>query len=224
MGIGAVDDFANTVGYEMFVLERRCPPCMGQAIEAECAVSFIGKEIMEFLTGYEGREAEIVDLFTATFAASEGEEEGVLIGELVRDLLGGTAEKDLLVFTVEEHGAIIGGIVFSRLTYTRDERIVFVLGPVAVATDQQGKGIGQGLLTHGLAALRSAGVDIAVTYGDPNYYARVGFMPISEADVPAPFPLKHPEGWLGQPLTDQVMTPLKGPSRCVEALNDPVFW
>jgi predicted N-acetyltransferase YhbS len=179
---------------------------------------------MEFLSEHRGRDAEIVDLFTATFTASEGEEEGALIGELVRDLLGGTAQKDLFVFTAEEDGAMIGGIVFSRLTYEQDERTVFVLAPVAVAPDQQGRGIGQRLLTHGLAALRSAGVDIAVTYGDPSYYAKVGFLPISDADARAPFPLSRPEGWLGQSLTDRVMTPLRGPSRCVKALNDPVFW
>jgi predicted N-acetyltransferase YhbS len=142
----------------------------------------------------------------------------------VRDLLDGTGDKDLFVFTVEEDGAIIGGILFSRLIYERDERSVFVLAPVAVATDQQGKGIGQRLWSHGLAALRSAGVDIAMTYGDPNYYVKVGFMPISEVDAPAPFPLNHPEGWLGQSLTDRAMAALKGPSRCVHALNDPVFW
>ena len=179
---------------------------------------------MELLTEHKGREVEIVDLFTATFTASEGEEEGTLIGELVRNLLGGTAAKDRFVFTAEEDGVIIGGIVFSRLTYAQDERTVFVLAPVAVATDWQGQGIGQRLLNHGLAALRNAGVDIAMTYGDPNYYAKVGFRPISEADAQAPYPLKHPEGWLAQSLTDRAMAPLKGPSRCVEALNDPVFW
>jgi predicted N-acetyltransferase YhbS len=187
-------------------------------------VSFIGKAIMEFLAEHTGREAEIIDLFTATFTASEGEEEGALIGKLVRDLLGGTAGRDLFVFTAEEDGAIIGGIVVSRLTYEQDERTVFVLAPVAVAPERQGRGIGQRLLTHGLAALRSAGVDIAVTYGDPRYYSKVGFLPISEADARAPFPLSRPEGWLGQSLTERAMAPLKGPSRCVEALNDPVFW
>jgi predicted N-acetyltransferase YhbS len=93
-----------------------------------------------------------------------------------------------------------------------------------VATDHQGKGIGQGLLSHGLAALRRAGVDIVMTYGDPSYYAKVGFMPVSEADAAAPYKLNQPEGWLGQSLTDHPMTPLKGPSRCVAALNDPVYW
>lgn len=179
---------------------------------------------MKFNTGYQGREAEIIDLFAATFAASEGEQEGALIGQLARDLLGGTAEKDLVVFTAEDDGTIVGAIVFSRLRYDQDARTVFVLAPVAVATDRQGKGIGQKLLAHGLAALRSAGVDLAITYGDPNFYARVGFTPIREADAQAPFALNHPEGWLAQSLTEQPLTPLKGPSRCVEALNDPVFW
>jgi len=179
---------------------------------------------MEFLTGHKGREAEIIDLFTSTFTASEGAEEGALIGELGRNLLGGTALEDLFVFIAEENGAIIGGIVFSRLTYEQDERTVLVLAPVAVATEQQGKGVGQRLLTHGLTSLRSADVDIVVTYGDPNYYARVGFLPISEGDAQAPFPLNHPEGWMAQSLTERAMTPLKGPSRCVEALNNPVFW
>ena len=179
---------------------------------------------MEFSTGFNGREEEIIDLFSVTFTASEGEDEGALIGELVRNLLGGMAEKDLYVFTATASGVIIGSIVFSRLTYEQDERIVFVLAPVAVATDQQGKGIGQRLLIHGLATLRIAGVDIAMTYGDPGYYGKVGFMPVSEADAQAPFPLNHPEGWLGQSLTDRGMVPLSGPSRCVEALNDPAFW
>ena len=179
---------------------------------------------MELLTGHTGREAQIIDLFTSTFTASGGEEEGALIGELARKLLGGTAPEDRLVFTSEEEGAILGGIVFSRLRYEQDDRTVFVLAPVAVAPLQQGKGIGQRLLSHGLAALRSAGVDIVMTYGDPNYYARVGFMPVSEADAPAPFPLNHPEGWLAQSLTARAMAPLKGPSRCIEALNDPGFW
>lgn len=142
----------------------------------------------------------------------------------MRNLLGGTAEKDLFVFTADETGTIVGGIVCSRLTFDQDKRTVFVLGPVAVATEHQGKGIGQRLLNHGLMALRSGGVDIAVTYGDPNYYAQVGFTPITESFAQAPFRLSHPKGWLGRSLTDREMTPLKGPSHCVDALHDPSFW
>lgn len=189
-----------------------------------CIWFFWGKTIMEVLTGYLGREAEVIELFTATFTASEGGAEGALIGELVRNLLDGTAAQDLFVFSAEEDGRVIGGVVCSRLTFEQDERTVFVLAPVAVAPDCQGQGVGQRLLSHALAALRSAGVDIAMTYGDPSYYAKVGFRPIREADAAAPFALSQPEGWLAQSLTQRPMTPLQGPSRCVQALNHSVFW
>lgn len=179
---------------------------------------------MEISQAGRGREPELVALFTATFAASEGEAEGALIGDLVRRQLADTPAPDLYVFTAEAEGTIVGGAIFSRLTYDRDERSVFVLGPAAVATERQGGGIGQRLLAYGLQRLREDGVDIAMTYGDPSYYARVGFAPISEAFAPAPFRLQHPEGWLAQSLTGTEMTPLQGEARCIAALDDPVFW
>ena len=118
---------------------------------------------MEFSAGSKGREQQIIDLFTATFTASEGEEEGALVGGLVRNLLRGTPEQDLFVFTAMEAGAIVGSACFSRLTYDQDERTVFILSPLAVATEHQGRGIGQRLVTYGLKALEAAHVDVAVT-------------------------------------------------------------
>ena len=101
---------------------------------------------------------------------------------------------------------------------------MFVLAPVAVATDRQGEGIGRRLLNHGLATPRSVGVDIVMTDGDPNDCAKAGFTAISEADAQASHLLDHPEVWLGQSLTHRAMARPKGQSRCVEMLNDPVFW
>jgi len=63
-----------------------------------------------------------------------------------------------------------------------------------------------------------------MTYGDPRYCAKVGFVPISEADAAAPFQLNRPQAWLAQSLTDRPMLPLRGPSSCVAALDGPVFW
>lgn len=179
---------------------------------------------MDFSTEYETRADAITALFTATFTASEGAEEGALIGDLARRLMAETPAADLRVFSAWEDGAPVGGVIFSRLSYAGDPRRVFVLAPMAVATDRQGRGIGQRLIAHGLDALRGEGVDIAVTYGDPAFYGRLGFVPVSQADIPAPFALQHPEGWLGQSLTEAGLTPLAGPARCVPALDDPVFW
>src|SRR6056297_3379667 len=169
---------------------------------------------MDFGEGCTGRQTEIADLFATTFAASEGAEEGAAIGELARNLMARTPALDLDVFTAEEDGRVTGAILFSRLAYPEDARAVFVLGPVAVATDRQGQGIGKKLIRHGLQRLAAKGVDVALTYGDPRYYTRVGFASIREADIPAPFPLSHPEGWLGQSLTGAALSPLKGPATC----------
>lgn len=179
---------------------------------------------MEFSQGAQGRDQQLVALFTATFTASEGASEGTLIGDLVRNQLSRTPAANLYVFTAEADGEIIGGAIFTRLTYDQDDRSVFVLGPVAVATERQGQGIGRQLLIYALQALREAGIDIAVTYGDPHYYSRVGFAPVTEAFIPAPFKLQYPEGWLAQSLTETEITPLKGAVHCVEAFNDPSFW
>ena len=128
------------------------------------------------------------------------------------------------MFTAWEDGSLLGGIFFTRLTYADDARSVFMMAPVAVATARQGKGIGQRLIAHGLGALRQEGVDIVVTYGDPAFYGRVKFKPVSEADLPAPQPLNHPEGWIAQSLTDAPLTPFNGPAHSVSAFDDPELW
>lgn len=179
---------------------------------------------MDYVTDYEGRVDEIARLFSSTFAASEGVDEGALIGRLALRLMTETPPEDVRVLVAWDRGAAVGAIIFSRLAYESDNRLVFVLGPVAVAPDRQNEGIGQRLISFGIDLLRQAGVDLAVTYGDPGFYSRVGFKAITQDEVPAPFPLQHPEGWLGQSLTDAPLTPIRGPARCVAAFDDPVFW
>lgn len=179
---------------------------------------------MNFSTDIYTHADALAQLFASTFMASEGTEEGALIGALARRLIAETPTEDLRVVTAWENGVLVGGIFFTRLTYAGDSRKVFMMAPVAVATEHQGKGIGQQLIAHGLDAIRQEGVDIAVTYGDPAFYGRVGFKPVSEADLPAPQPLQQPQGWIAQSLTDAPLTPLSGPARCVAAFDDPALW
>jgi len=178
----------------------------------------------QYLFDFKERSDEIIALFVETFTASEGAEEGQLIGKLVRDLASKTKENDLFVFSSLDEGKVTGSIIFSRLAFEKDGRVVFILGPVAVKTSLQRRGIGQRLLRFGLDNLRKKGIDLAITYGDPNYYSKVGFAPITEEIAQAPLTLSHPEGWLAQSLTDRPLEPLRGPSRCVEALDSPAYW
>jgi len=179
---------------------------------------------MEFSTSYQSREEEIIALFTATFTASEGAAEGALIGGLVRNILTSAAHEDLHVFTTRDNGAIIAAAIFTRMRYSGDPRTVFILSPMAVAPEHQRKGIGQALIIDALAVLRAGGVDVAVTYGDPAYYAKVGFQPVSIDTMPTPLPLTWPHGWLAQSLTGQPLKPMAGRSECIEALHDARYW
>jgi len=173
---------------------------------------------------YELTEATAVErLFVSAFSEAEGEKEGTLIGNLVEDMMASTDRRDLYGFVVVDGNEIVGAIFFSRLTFD-DDIDVFVLAPVAVATDHQGRGIGQALITHGLQEMRRMGASYVTTYGDPSFYAKVGFQPISQDAVAAPFELSQPEGWLGQSLADDDIDAIPGRPTCVKALDDPAYW
>lgn len=179
---------------------------------------------MNVTDSYKERVDEIGALFQSTFTDSEGEAEGQLIGMLARNLLSSTAELDIFAFSALEAGSVIGSIVFTRMTYPDDDRVVFLLAPVAVATSHHRQGVGSDLIRHGLDVLRNRGVDVVLTYGDINFYAKVGFAQITENVAKAPLPLQYPEGWLSQSLVAPVLKPLIGRGFCVEALNDGAYW
>ena len=166
---------------------------------------------------------EIKQLFTKVFSDSEGQAEGILIGNLTYDLMTGTGAQDLYGFIATDNELIIGSIFFSRLTF-QNEVNVFLLSPVAVHTDYQGKGVGQKLINFSINHLKENGVKIVITYGDPNFYSKVGFNLITEEIAKAPFKLSQPEGWLGQSLISNDIEPIAGDSYCVEAFNNPEYW
>lgn len=179
---------------------------------------------MDFSDGALGSEDKLIDLFSETFAISEGSDEGALIDQLVRRLLCDTPARDIRVFTARHEGELVGGAIFSRLEYSEDPRSVFLLSPMAVAPYRQGQGVGQALINHALALLRDEGVAAVITYGDPAFYGKVGFQPLPEKDAAAPMPLGLPFGWIGQSLTEEPLGKLKGKCTCVDALKDPIYW
>ena len=95
---------------------------------------------------------------------------------------------------------------------------------MAVHPDHQNNGIGQTLLRESIAALKDHGVGILITYGDPNYYGKIGFLPVTEQVAPPPFPLSMPIGWIGQSLYGPEIAPLQGSCTCVSALKNPAIW
>ena len=178
---------------------------------------------MKLLTYKPSNTEEIKHLFTKVFSDSEGQTEGLLIGNLAYDLMTDTNAQDIYGFVAIENEQIIGSILFTRLTF-QNEINAFLLSPVAIHTTYQGKGIGQKLINFGINHLKENGVKLVFTYGDPNYYFKVGFCHITEKIAKAPLKLTQPEGWLGQSLVSDEIEPITGDSHCVEALNKPEYW
>ncbi len=171
------------------------------------------------------QKAEVIALFKKTFTDSEGENEGALIAKVVDDFLTYPAKDgDLYVFVAQDDSdRIVGSIIFSRLTFPKGEK-VFILSPVAVATDCHGQGIGQALINLGLETLKNDGVEVAITYGDINFYSKTGFAPISEDVIKAPLPLSYPEGWIAQSLSNDNLEPVEGTPTCLPPLNSQDLW
>lgn len=178
---------------------------------------------MELLTFKSSNIEEIKQLFIKVFSDSEGQSEGVLIGNLTFDIMTGTDAQDHYGFIATEHKQIIGSIFFTRLTFESGVN-AFLLSPVAIHTSYQRKGIGQKLINYGINHLKENSVSTVFTYGDPGFYSKVGFNHITEETAKAPLKLTQPEGWLAQSLVNDKVEPIAGNSYCVEAFNKPEIW
>jgi predicted N-acetyltransferase YhbS len=165
----------------------------------------------------------VIELYTRVFSDSEGEAEGLVIGDLVAKLIATTAPDDLTGFVASRDKEILGCIFFSRLKVPNGSR-AFLLSPVAIATNTQHQGVGQQLIRDGLDYLKAVGVELVFTYGDPNYYSQVGFAQIDESVVKAPFVLSQPIGWLAQSLDGKPVPKMQGYTECVPAFCDQKYW
>jgi putative acetyltransferase len=166
---------------------------------------------------------EIKQLYTEVFTDCEGQSEGITVGNLAYELMVSINTNDLYGFIATENKIIIGSILFSRLVFESNIK-AFLLSPVAIHTNYQGKGIGQKLIDFSINCLKEDGVELVFTYGDPNFYSKVGFISIDENIVKAPLKLTYPEGWLGQSLVGDKIDPIKGNTYCAKPLNNPGLW
>ena len=170
-----------------------------------------------------GLNKEIKQLFTDVFTDAEGAGEGILIGNLVEKLQKTTKPENIFCFVAIDNNEIIASIFFTRFT-TKTNINAFILSPVAVATKHQKKGIGQNLIKYGIDYLKQNNVELLITYGDHNFYSKVGFKQISENIIKAPLKLTYPNGWLAQSLSDKEINPIQVSTICVNALMDQKYW
>lgn len=177
-----------------------------------------------FERGSKGLDDQLAAIFETAFTASEGVEEGKLIADLYLALRNSTPADDFQVFSSWLDGQARACVLCTRMRYSHDTRVVWLMAPVAVRPELQRQGEGQRLIRHGLDTLREAGADVIVTYGDPAYYGRQGFVQVTTAHLPAPYPLSMPHGWQAHWLTDAPPSPLQGAASCAPAWGHPALW
>lgn len=94
----------------------------------------------------------------------------------------------ILSLVAEEGGNIVGHVAISPVTISDGSENWYGLGPISVAPQRQGEGIGSSLMGRALAGLRSLGAGGCVLLGDAAYYHRFGFKPEAGLVLPGVAP------------------------------------
>jgi len=106
-----------------------------------------------------------------------------------------------------ESGALLGSVRFWPIRIGDCPSLL--LGPLAVEPQLRGRGIGIGLMQHGIDAARKLGYEAIVLVGDEPYYARVGFARLPRGRVRFPGPV-DPDRVLGLALKANALVSLSG--------------
>ena len=183
---------------------------------------------MKILHAEPSHTQALLHVHQQAFDAASDMDKGVIISELVKDLLEDpTAEPRHSLIAVEQD-IVIGHVLFTNVHFegVADDTVAQILAPLAVLPDFQAKGIGQKLVMAGLDALRRSGSQLVFVLGHPDYYPSCGFTPagIFGFETPYPIPEEHASAWMVQELTPGVIGTIKGKIRCADSLHQPEHW
>ncbi|HEX3431352.1 MAG TPA: N-acetyltransferase, partial [Rhizomicrobium sp.] len=90
----------------------------------------------------------------------------------------GVAPERGLSFVAVEDGVLKGSVRFWPVAVGEERALL--LGPLAVETEERGRGIGVALMQRGIEEARAGGHRAILLVGDVPYYSRVGFAAVPE--------------------------------------------
>ena len=140
---------------------------------------------------------------------------------LVKALLQDTP--DVLSLVAAAGSDLLGHVVFTLCSAAGGSGSVALLGPLAVATAHQKRGIGSALVRAGLDRLRATEVGQVFVLGDPAYYGRFGFEAEPSLAPPFPLPEEWREAWQSIALRSSAPR-LQGTLSVPPAWNEPTLW
>jgi len=110
-----------------------------------------------------------------------------------------------LCWLIRDGGRIVGSIRYWPVR--AGGRPALLLGPLAVAPDRRGEGIGKALVDATLDRAAAAGHGLVLLVGEPVYYARFGFEPAAPRGLVMPG--EHPDRLMLRVL-DPAAAPVPG--------------
>ena len=166
---------------------------------------------------------EVSKFYYNVFSQSGGEEEGNILKSLTYELTDQISDNYITGLKIVSKDEIIGSIFLTKLEYLENIKI-YLLAPVGVHPSHQNKGIGTKIINFSFEYLRSQNIDDLVTYGDPKYYTKFDFIPITFDTLPAPFALSQPQGWLLKKINNKDLPVIKSKPKCVTPFNNQGLW
>lgn len=85
------------------------------------------------------------------------------------------AGKLAISLVADSEGTVVGHVAVSPVSISDGAPGWFGLGPISVAPEHQGRGVGSRLMYEALHILRENGAVGCVVLGEPGYYNRFGF-------------------------------------------------
>ncbi len=122
---------------------------------------------------------------------------------------GGVPDVPGLRFVARQDHDLIGTIRFWPVIIDGEiPTSALLLGPLGVAPDHQGQGIGAALIEHGLEVARDQGHRIVLLVGELTYYGRFGFGSASVRHIV--MPSEQPHRLLVRELKNDALTGVSG--------------
>jgi putative acetyltransferase len=127
--------------------------------------------------------------------------------------------KPNISLVAEDNGEVVGHIMFSPVSLSGYPDLkVMGLGPMAVAPEQQRKGIGSALVRAGLDQCRHLGILAVVVLGHPEYYPRFGFSPASRYGIDSEYEVPE-EVFMAMELQPEALSGKSGRVKYHTAFN-----
>ncbi|MDQ7780247.1 MAG: N-acetyltransferase [Planctomycetota bacterium] len=151
----------------------------------------------------------------------EVEKDGVAVHALNTASFDTRAEADLVdalrvqaqpfvSLVAEDEGLVVGHIMFTPVSLSGHPQLkIMGIGPMAVESSRQRKGIGSGLVRAGLEECRKLGFGAVVVLGHAEYYPRFGFVKSTEYGIDSEYKVR-PEYFMALELQDGYLRGVSG--------------